>query len=732
MPTLASQFSILSTSGFLFLSSITSAHAQESKEVTPEIKVSPVETKDKPQQVDIKAKSEVDNAKRDTAAKTVITNEVLMRFGDTNINDAMKRVPGVLVVKDQLQLPGMNSNYTQILIDGEPPRGITIADIPLDTIERVEIYRAGSAQFSSQAMAGTINIVLKRVPNNLQAQIKFNFAHSYGTNSTIEWLNSDKFDQWSYSVSATAAKLGGLMVAPFTFGDQLFDTDNHLIQSYQARQNRQLSGDILRLNPRLQWKMANGTALTSTSSLNYTSSHFDSDEQYRFEVGATLPTGRIVRQSSSRNQVLSSSLRALGSMGPNDAVRFDINTGVNRRTSSSHGDFLTFTPQAKVDYQRYFQTETIADGWNNSGKLTAPSNEEHDIVTGWSVSNSASVNNRYETQLNKQIASTTNTVQMTDTNIFKSALFIQDEWKFRKESSAYFGLRWESIQIQSEGNIQEKLRHRSSVLSPILQTLWQLNADNTDRFRLGLSRTYQAPFDFYLISPIFKTINNSISSPNFRGNPALRPELAWSIDAAYEHNGKDEWNYNIRSKLRSIDDLQREDVSYFDNAWWRQFINAGHANSVIIEFDTQFPLKRFFENAPAIEIGFDVNKTWSRVDYLPAPNNILSPNPLNAKLNLDYRAKDLPLSLGANIRYTGRHWQQSSKISSEYAGTPVEVDIYGLWKFNKQTQIRLSIDNLFKRQYFYLSEQQYEGTRLRTSFNNPALRTMSLNLEHKF
>lgn len=704
--------------------------AQESQSST--VKNTDTVSKAKTQQVEVNSKSETQVARRDAAAKTIISSEELLRFGDTNINDAMKRVPGVMVVKDQLQLPGMNSNYTQILIDGEAPRGITIADIPLDTIERVEIYRAGSAQFSSQAMAGTINIVLKRVPNNRQAQIKINLAHSYGTNSTIEWLNSDKFENWSYSLSASAIKLGGLMSAPFTLDNQLFDADNHLIQSYQSRQTRQLFGDMLRINPRIQWKTANGIAFTSTSSLNQTNSHFNSDQQYRFDLGVTLPTGRIIRQNSSKNQIANSSLRALGSIGSNDAVRFDINTGINRRISNSYGDVLTFTPQATEDYQRFFRTDTTVTGWNNSGKLTAPSNAEHDIVAGWTVSNSATVNNRRETQFNKLIVSTTHTEQFTDSNIFKSALFMQDEWKFRKESSAYFGLCWESIQIQSEGNIQEKMRHRSSVLSPIVQTLWQLNADNTDRFRLGLSRTYQAPFDFYLISPIFKTVNNSISSPNFRGNPALRPELAWSIDAAYEHNGKDEWNYNFRTKLRSIDDLHREDLSYFDNAWWRQFINAGHASSMTIEFDTQFPLKRFFENAPNIDLGFDINKTWSRVDYLPKPNNILSPNPLNAKFNLDYRAKDLPLSLGTNIRYTSRHWQQSTKTNSEYVGTPVEMDIYGLWKFNKQTQIRLSMDNLFKRKSIYLSEQEYEGTRLRSRFNNPALRTISLNLEHKF
>ena len=70
----------------------------------------------------------------------------LTRYGDTNVAEAMKRVPGVTVVKGVMQLPGMGSGYTQVLVDGEPPRGININDIPMSTIERVEIYRLGCCE----------------------------------------------------------------------------------------------------------------------------------------------------------------------------------------------------------------------------------------------------------------------------------------------------------------------------------------------------------------------------------------------------------------------------------------------------------------------------------------------------------------------------------------------------------------------------------------------------------
>ncbi len=696
---------------------------------------------DKAQQVEVKAKSEIDNARRDTAAKTVIGNEELNRYGDTNLNDAMKRVPGVLVVKDQLQLPGMNARYTQILIDGEPPRGVTIADIPMNTIERVEIYRAGSAQFSSQAMAGTINIILKRVPSRKQAQIKLNVTNGYGPSGNVEWLNSDKFGNLSYSLSLSARDNGRLVSAPFASQTDIFDRANQLQQRYIFKSQRDMQAQGLRINPRLQYKTNGGSSFTSTSSFNFSRNNFNGDEQYDFLVGDVLPIWRTQRHSVSDSQFGNSSLRMLTSLGE---IKFDIDTGMHLYQYANNNNDKTYSSNQQALYQREVSTRTRNSGFNNSGKVTIPSHEEHDIVTGWTYSKANSNNRRIETQFN-YVPKTTGTEQQTNSaEIDKLALFVQDEWKFRKESSAYFGMRWEAVKIQSEENAQNKLQHQSSVFSPIVQSLWQLNPENNDRLRLGLSRTYQAPEDFYIVSPVFKSANNSFISPNFRGNPNLRPELAWSLEAAYEHNGKDDWNYNLRAKLRSITGLHRDNISQENGVWWMMYINAGNAIAKSLELDTQFPLKRFVDDVPNIDISLDLAKHWSTVRYQVDANNksdyitqhaadsILAPITFSLKLGVDYRSKDLPLSLGSNLRYMQGHWHLVSKTQRDLAGTPIEIDVYSTWKFTKQSQVRFSIDNLLKRRSSYLSERVSINQRSLTAMNNPLYRKVSLNFEHKF
>ena len=89
------------------------------------------------QQVQIEGKSAVETARGETIAKTVITGAELARYGESNVAEAMKRVPGVLVVGTTMSLKGMAASYTQILIDGEAPRGVAVADMPMSMIERV-------------------------------------------------------------------------------------------------------------------------------------------------------------------------------------------------------------------------------------------------------------------------------------------------------------------------------------------------------------------------------------------------------------------------------------------------------------------------------------------------------------------------------------------------------------------------------------------------------------------
>lgn len=98
--------------------------------------------------------------------------EYFQRFEPLTVGDALKRVPSVAFLSDVLEsdgvrMRGLDSGYTQILINGERVPGASldrsffVDRIPAELIERVEVVRSSSARRSGDALAGAINIVLR-------------------------------------------------------------------------------------------------------------------------------------------------------------------------------------------------------------------------------------------------------------------------------------------------------------------------------------------------------------------------------------------------------------------------------------------------------------------------------------------------------------------------------------------------------------------------------------------
>ena len=111
---------------------------------------------------------------RSEAAEPVLVydTDYFQRFEPLTIGDALKRVPSVTFLSDVIEsdgarLRGLDPGYTQILINGERVPGANVDRsffldrIPAELVDRVEIVRANSARRTADAVAGTLNIVLR-------------------------------------------------------------------------------------------------------------------------------------------------------------------------------------------------------------------------------------------------------------------------------------------------------------------------------------------------------------------------------------------------------------------------------------------------------------------------------------------------------------------------------------------------------------------------------------------
>lgn len=124
----------------------------------------------------------------------VVSAKQLTRVGQPTLRDAMQLLLPSLTVPtggfdtgaltDSISLRGLNSNETLILVDGHrrhttaniyadagPQQGTTPTDIdmiPLSAIDHIEVLRDGaSAQYGSDAIAGVVNIILKKQNHGL-------------------------------------------------------------------------------------------------------------------------------------------------------------------------------------------------------------------------------------------------------------------------------------------------------------------------------------------------------------------------------------------------------------------------------------------------------------------------------------------------------------------------------------------------------------------------------------
>jgi outer membrane receptor for ferrienterochelin and colicin len=112
------------------------------------------------------------NRSEDAEPILVYDEDYFQRFEPLTVGDALKRVPSVTFLSDVIEsdgarLRGLDPGYTQILINGEKvpgsnaDRSFFLDRVPAELIDRVEIIRSSSARRTGDAVAGSLNIVLR-------------------------------------------------------------------------------------------------------------------------------------------------------------------------------------------------------------------------------------------------------------------------------------------------------------------------------------------------------------------------------------------------------------------------------------------------------------------------------------------------------------------------------------------------------------------------------------------
>jgi iron complex outermembrane receptor protein len=637
-----------------------------------------------------------------TAAKMVFGREELERNGDTSVSEVLKRLPGVTIGGAPgrggggVRMRGMGNGYTQMLVNGErPPPGFSLEALSPEQVERIEVIRGPVAEHSTQAIAGTINIILREgyQQKDVQLRLADNIEQGrHGPNVSLAMPGKAGALTWMLTASLMQNR-------PHSESDTL----NLSTRKDGTVERKQLIHDEgggvfdgIFLSPRLAYKFANGDTLTFQPFLASNRSRNGADSSLEQPIGSVAPEYAHQRSDSHAHSTF---LRGFGNwLHRGEAgARLEVKFGFTGGRSSSATARNTFDANGSA-LRRYLDSDENRDsGLNTGGKYSRPLGQGHLFAAGWDLEGSR--------RRQQHVASGDSAALFDDGGASlaaesrRVALFVQDEWDVTPQFSTYLGLRWEGIRVTSD-MASADVENTSKVWSPVLHGVWRIPGHEKDQVRGSLTRSYKAPALNDLIAVPFISTYNDATRPDRTGNPNLKPELATGIDLAYEHYLGKSGLLSASAFVRNIDDLMRRQTVFTGSRWVSTPVNIGKARTSGIELEAKFPLSELWPAAPLIDLRSNYSRFWSRVDGIPGPNNRLDQQPKQtANLGLDYRARGLPLTLGGSLNWTPETVVQTTVNETSTTGTKRQFDVYGLWKVNAASQLRLSANNVAARRY---------------------------------
>ncbi|WP_296001953.1 TonB-dependent receptor [Rugamonas sp.] len=652
---------------------------------------------------------DMEERRRSVAGKQIYGREELDRNGDTNLGDVLKRLPGVSIGGrpgrgGDIRMRGLGSGYTQILLNGErPPAGFSLDQLSPDQVERVEIMHGPVAEYSTRAIAGTINIVLRDGYQQKDIQVKLSDSVEQGQNApNVSVVVPGKSGGLTYILTATVSEnrqhdsgvTHNLNTEPdgVAVKDETVDDETHRLSK------------SLHVTPRLSYKFDGGDQLNFQPFLM--ASRSNSGVDTALTQGPLVPPELLLPPeyyfADSNAHSSSTFARGFGNWvhKMEGASKLDVKFGLGSGHSSSDSVRYQYDQAGKLS-DRLTDDSAIRDrSANTGGKYTTPIGKDHAFAAGWD----AEVSHRTETQTSLNLAGQSQFAGSGDdltAETRRAALFAQDEWDVTPQWSVYLGARWEGIRTTSTLPTGE-VDNTSSVFSPLFHTLYKIPGHDKDQVRMSLTRSYKSANVQDLLALTTLSRLNTAAAPDRTGNPYLKPELATGLDAAYEHYLGRAGILSVSGFTRDISDLIRRELSLQQTVtgprWVSTPSNIGKARTSGVELEAKFQLVELIADAPAIDFRSNYSRYWSNVDGIPGPNNRLDAQPKqSANVGFDYRMKAVPFTLGASFNWTPETLIQSSATQIVDTGRKRQYDAYGLWKFNKNTQLRVSSSNLMAR-----------------------------------
>ena len=556
------------------------------------------------------------------ALRRSVSAEELLRMNDSRLADALRRLPGLGVQPgrpgqpDQLSLLGLGPGRTQILLNGRRvPPGFSLDDIAPEQIARVEILRGNSAGLGGEAIAGSVNLVLKPAPRRSTRRLQLGGSRQAGGSGDLR-LQA----QQGGALPGTELAQGLTLTALQRDWQQTLALDSrsdtsqrHEQQHYQGRSRQ------LQLAPQLSWNGEGGNSLSWNGQLEQAWMHRQVGYLLQAEQGAAPDYPQHDEAYRQRRQAWRSDLDGRWQLAPG----WQLQGGLGGQGQHQRSHFTDLGPGLD-DLTQGRVRERSGQG---QASLVGELGQAHTLTLGLSASRHQREEGRDQWLDGQPVSALRLAAGQT-----RAAWFVQDEWELSPSQQLALGWRHERLVLSSEA-----VRQRLGQDLPSLSWLWQLPAG---QWRSVLSRSFRAPSLMQLQPRPYTSANNTALDPDMEGNPALRPERAWALDLQFQPRLPRDHRLSLGALWRVIDDPLMSATQWRNGAlglprWVRSPLNGQRAWVRGLELEGQWPLR------PGLVLEAQATRSWSRLRAVagqPAELSLEDFNPLRAQLALQGRS----------------------------------------------------------------------------------------------
>ncbi|WP_145548282.1 ligand-gated channel protein [Yersinia intermedia] len=603
---------------------------------------------------------------QDSAASiSVVTREQIENKAYSDITDALKDVPGVVVTgggsHSDISIRGMSAKYTLILVDGKrvdtrgtrpnsDGSGIEQGWLPpLAAIERIEVVRGPmSSLYGSDAMGGVINVITRKVGKAWHGTVR--------ADATLQ-ENSDSGDIYQTNAYASGPLIDGLLGLKVS-GLLSHRSEDKIVDGYNEQ------------------RLRNGAATFTLTP--------DDQNEFDFDIGHYV---------QDRN---STAGRSVALNGKSSDVQYDR----NNYAVTHHGyyDFGNSTSYVQRDETRN-PSRNMKSVDNLFNSQTSFLFDSHTLILGGQY--------RYEELSDKgnQLASAKDLTKLTR---WSWALFAEDEWQMTNDFALTGGVRMD--QDENYG----------THWTPRLYGVWHLAEQWT--LKGGVSGGYRSP-DLRQATENWGQITGGRGDPAIIiGNANLKPERSLSQEIGVLWDDQDGMNAGVtlfntdfKDKITEV----RRCTDTTGNASGQCMINGTNYKFISDRTNVDKAMTRGVEAT----FGWEINKAWSLTSnytftqseqksgqFSGQPLNQMPKHMLNGTLNWQ-TSEELATWIRAN--YRGKTSEYLSRTSMG-ASTPsyTFVDLGANYQLTKAFRLMGGVYNVLdKRVDIEVNDKVLDGRR---------------------